>query len=214
MKPVKDEYDWPVYTQEYSEQVDEMEKTAGPNGSDFIVNDWHIDVEKNTIDFKNNLHGNWKQLYTSVFECKPSSVFECGCGGMYHLKNIGILFPNTEIHGVDLLQTQIDFGKKKFNIPQSIMKNIRVRNFATPDATKDLDQYDFVYSHAVMLHLSHVNAIQFLKNMTKIAKKHVFFIEGPQHNYFQLLDEIGETNNFNIEQLVKYNKNAFLLTRK
>jgi 2-polyprenyl-3-methyl-5-hydroxy-6-metoxy-1,4-benzoquinol methylase len=210
--PTKDEYNWQVYTEEYSAQVDEMERTAGPNGSDFLIK--NFTVNDDGIEFHDNLHGNWKQLYSTLYSCQPNSVFECGCGGMYHLKNVRKILPEVEIGGCDLLQTQIDFGRKKFDVPDDIMKNVSVRDFTQPDATEGLSQYDFVYSHAVILHLSHDNAVKFLKNMTKIAKKNIFFIEGPQHNYFELLKLTGEDENFDIEKLEGGNKNAFLLHRK
>lgn len=209
---MKDEYNWPVYTREYSGQIAEMEKTAGDNGSEFLITDFEL--KENHIEFKNKLHGNWKEIYTAIHQTKPSSVFECGCGGLYHLKNIKKLFPNVDVHGCDLLDTQINFGKNKFNVEPEIMNNVRVLNFATPEATKDLSKYDFVYSHAVMLHLSWDNTKIFMKNMTKIANKNIFFIEGYKHEYEEVLKEIDEYNNWEISHPNYFVENSWLLTKK
>jgi SAM-dependent methyltransferase len=209
--PTQDEYNWEVYTQEYSAQVDEMERTAGHNGSDFLVRRWGRKPD-GSLELLDNLHGNWKGIYSAIDEAKPESVFECGCGGMYHLKNIKTLFPDIEVSGCDLLQTQIDFGAKKFAVEQEVLKNVSVRDFTKPDATNNLGRYDFVYSHAVMMHLSGERGIDFLRNMMKISKKHVFFIEGPQHDYMELVVKLGEVNNWDVTKPRAHN--SWLLTRR
>lgn len=195
--PTNDEYNWEVYTQEYSAQVDEMERTAGKNGRDFLVKSWDF-KPSGEIDFHDDLHGNWKGIYSAIHELKPKTVFECGCGGMYHLKNIKTLFPEVVVGGCDLLQTQIDFGAKKFNISQDILQNVSVKDFTQPDATDGLGMYDFVFSHAVMMHLSQERGLKFLRNMIKISRKYIFFVEGQQHNYMELLVSLKEHKNWSV----------------
>jgi len=206
--PVNDEYNWKVYTQEYSHQVDEMERTAGDQGSEFLVTSWNVTDEG--IEYHNKLHLNWRVMYSAIYDCKPASVFECGCGGMYHLKNIKTLFPDIKVSGCDLLQTQIDFGAKKFDIGEDILKNVSVRDFSEP-VDDSLGKHDFVYSHAVMMHVSKEKGIKFFANMLKLSNKYVAFIEGPQHDYIKMLDDLGETDNWDVKEL---RTNSWLLTKK
>lgn len=206
--PTKDEYNWENYTQEYSAQVDQME-AAPHQGSDFLVKNW--DEQVGEIVFYDNLHGNWKDLYSEINRLKPESVFECGCGGMYHLKNIKTLFPDIEVSACDLLNTQIKFGAEKFEIGEDILDNVTVRDFATEEATEGLDTYNFVYSHAVIMHISGEKAPVFLKNMLKISNKYVFLIEGEQHDYVAMLKEIGEDENWTVSNS---KTSRFLFTKK
>ncbi|KKN70802.1 hypothetical protein LCGC14_0426940 [marine sediment metagenome] len=207
--PTQDEYNWKVYTQEYSAQVGEMEQTAGRNGSDFLVK--NSKVTDSGIKFQDNLHGNWEGIYSEIHKLKPQTVFECGCGGMYHLKNIKTLFPNIGVSGCDLLQTQIDFGTERFNVGQDLLKNVTARDFTLPNATDSLGLYEFVYSHAVMMHLSQEKGLKFLRNMLKISTKYVYFIEGDQHDYMDLLVSLGEVKNWNVTRPRAHN--SWLLTR-
>ena len=205
--PTKDEYNWENYTQEYSAQVEQME-AASHQGSDFLVKNW--DEQVGEIVFYDNLHGNWTGIYSEINKLQPKSVFECGCGGMYHLKNIKTLFPDIEVSACDLLETQIKFGAEKFEISEEILENVTVRDFAAEDATEGLDTYDFVYSHAVIMHISGEKAPVFLKNMLKISNKYVFLIEGKQHDYVEFLKEIGVVDNWEVSSEIT---SRFLFTK-
>jgi SAM-dependent methyltransferase len=208
--PTKDEYNWENYTKEYSAQVLDMEKNSGINGSDFLVKNWEIIDGK--LIFHDNVHENWEGIYSAVHRCAPKTVFECGCGGMYHLKNIKTMFPDIEVAGCDLLQSQIDFGAKKFDIPDEILQKVQVCDFSRAGATNNFDTYDFVFSHAVIMHISHNRAVKFFANMLSIAKKYVFLIEAEQHNYMDLLCSIGQEKKWIIERLDT--NNSWLFTRK
>lgn len=194
--PVNDEYHWPKYTKEYAAQMKGIEEAPHLRRSFVVKNSRLTD---GGFEFKDNFHPNWMQLYTSVYECSPNSVFECGCGALYHLHNIKTFFPHIEVHGCDLLQSQIDFGAQKFGISDDILNNVSVIDFSSESATDGLPKFDFVFSHAVMMHLSQKRAKKFLHNMLKIAKKNVFFIEGDQHNYVSILQELGLADKFIIE---------------
>jgi SAM-dependent methyltransferase len=207
--PTKDEYNWEVYTKEYSAQVDEMERLAGKNGRAFLVKSWDIKEDGN-IKFHDDLHDNWMCIYSAIHRLKPKSVFECGCGGMYHLKNIKTLFPNIDVSGCDLLQTQIDFGTKKFAIGRDILDNVKVKDFSLPNAIDDLEVYEFVFTQAVMMHLSQQKVLGFMRNMLQISSKYVFFVEGDQHNYTELLAKIGEDKRWNV---TKPSYNSWFLER-
>lgn len=196
-RPVHDEYNWDVYTQEYSAQAEEAAR-SGHQGSDALVK--HSHATPDGIVYKDNLHGNWKGIYSAIHRLKPASVFECGCGGMHHLYNIKTLMPGVEVYGCDLLQSQLDWGKGFWNIPPHIVKNVKAMDFSKAAATEGMPQYDFVYSQAVVMHLSHEKALRFVKNMAMITKKHLYLVEGPQHDYVELMEMAGELENFEMDK--------------
>ena len=194
--PTSDEYNWPAYTKEYAAQVKHIEEASHLLRS-FTVNKSRL--TKEGFQFDDNFHPNWMQIYNSIYKCAPKSVFECGCGGLYHLKNINTFFPDVRIGGCDLLQSQIDFGVKKFNVPDKILSNVNVIDFTSENATDDLSKFEFVFSHAVMMHLSQNRALKFIENMVKLSSKYIFFIEGSQHDYLALLQKLGVRDKFNVE---------------
>ena len=206
-RPVKDEYNWADYTREYSAQAEEV--AASPHqGNDALVKLSYAAPEG--IVYKDNLHGNWKHVYSTIHRLKPASVFECGCGGMHHLYNIKQLMPGVQVHGCDLLQSQIDWGNKFWSIPPHIRNNVKAVNLAKANAHKEVDKYDFVYSQAVVMHLSHENALKFVKNMAEMSNKYVYLCEGPQHDYIELMEMIGELDNFEMERIAS---NSWLFTK-
>ena len=126
---------------------------------------------------------------------------------MTHIKK---LMPGVQVHGVDLLQSQIDWGEKFWGIPSYVRENVKALNLAQEGAHKQVGKYDFVYSQAVIMHLSHANALKFMKNMVEMTKKHIYICEGPQHDYVELMEMIGELESFEME---KISFNSFLFTR-
>ena len=194
--PINDEYHWPAYTKEYAAQVKGIEEAPHLLRS-FTVKKSRL--TENGLEFDDNFHPNWMQIYNSVYKCAPKSVFECGCGGLYHLKNIKIFFPDIKVAGCDLLQSQIDFGAKKFSVSDEILSNVSVRDFTSSTATDGLPKFEFVFSHAVMMHLSQKRALKFMQNMVKLSSKYIFFIEGSQHDYLALLQTLGVRNKFDVE---------------
>ena len=76
-------------------------------------------------------------------------------------------------------------------------------------------KYDFVYSQAVMMHLSDDRARRFLSNMGKLSNQYIFFIENfTAHSFYKLVREVlpdFELINNNSKFL---QKNFMLLKRK
>jgi 2-polyprenyl-3-methyl-5-hydroxy-6-metoxy-1,4-benzoquinol methylase len=208
MVKTRADFHWPKYTKMYNSQVNEMER----NGFEFLVTKFK--KEADNISFEDNLHGNWKDIYVTIHRLKPRSIFECGCGGMYHLKNIRTLFPEIKVHGCDLLQSQIDYGAKKFDVPKEILNNVRALDFSNPKITDNLSRYDFVFSHAVMMHLPYKQASAFLSNMIKISSKYVFLIDSRRHDYPNIIKELGESDNWDMSKPQGFAKNPWLLVRR
>lgn len=191
-----DEYHWSVYTKEYKAQLEEI---SDKDNMDFFVHDkanWEL----------MNLHPNWKELYQCILSLRVGTAFECGCGGGYHMHNIKTISPNTHVYGCDLLDTQLDLA----------LEWAGVANAFQMDMTKDIThngRYEFVYSHAVIMHLSTENAIRFMKNMDKLSKKYIFMIEGEANheNWYELVKETLPEYRFS--QPNKFINNSILLEK-
>lgn len=199
----KDEYIWENYTNEYTAQLKQIKRD---DSQDFFITEFE---EKNgEIVFKDNLHPNWKELYSTAYELNVKSLFECGFGGCYHLKNMSKIMPNATISGTDLLQTQMDFGINYSKIPDSIKKNMCIMDFSEKNLKHDVGQHEFVYSQAVVMHLNTERGKQFLKNMGKISSKYVFLMEGYKNheNFFDMVKEC--LPNFEFSVVHKYVKNC------
>ena len=213
MRTDHDEYNWNNYTQEYAHQYHEMVATAGNNGSDFLLKEWSVD--NGSLNFRSKLHANWKEIYQAAYGLNPSSVFECGCGGMYHLLNLRTLMPDIRAGGCDLLGTQVEFGTKQFHVPLDILREIRILDFSMDGATRGLGTWDFVFSQAVVMHLSTDKALGFIKNMSLIAGKAIMFMEGRQkHDYPAMFKELGLLEMFDVSSPGRFNPEGLLLIRR
>lgn len=216
MKKLYDDYNWDTYTQIYSEQTrgmlnginDEHEKY------DFILKQSYFDGTK--IVFLENLHENFIDIYQKILELKVSSVMECGCGPGHHLYNIKHLFPNIEIFGVELLESQCYHGFLDLKIPEDFYNNIVIMDFSTPNIASLIGKsYEFVFSQAVMQHLNHYKALEFIKNMSHVSSKYIMMKENPQnHNYESLFNESGILDIFKLEFIKGRMGPSIFLTKK
>jgi SAM-dependent methyltransferase len=209
--PIKqmDDYDWPSYTEIYSKQTSDMQS----EGSHFLVKDSFVEYGK--ITWKDELHQNWKELYTQVLNLQVKNVFECGCGPGYHLYNIQKLMQWVQIYGGELLQTQLDFGKNTLGLPSELFDNIDIVDFSVPCASCLFDyKYEFVYTQAVTMHLNHNKAVEFIRNMANISQKYVFLMENwNNHDYPSLLQESGVLNVFSYQMVDGEHQRYLLLTK-
>lgn len=206
-----DEYNWPDYHREYVGQLNELRKK---DGLDFFIT--HFTANE-TIIFHDNLHPNWKELYSTIYELKPKSVFEVGCGGCYHIKNIVTILPLLEgnIGGMDLLGDQLRFGISFADLPISIARHLLIGNFTDSEDVKKIAQgYELVYSHAVVMHMGTENAVRTLQNMAKVSYKYILLIEGlvNHENWFDLVKETLPDWEFCV--IGNYIDNSILLTKK
>ena len=168
----KDDWNWNTYTKDGYES--ELNRVAIKRTM-LIKN-----FERNNagIIFKDTppLHSNWKEIYEHVYKLNVMSVFECGVGACYHLINIHKICPTISINGCDYSQSQINLGYKYFNLETYDFKNnITVRDLSI--LFEPQKKYEFVYSHAVIMHLKDNKAKNFLLNMAKLSSKYIFLIE-------------------------------------
>lgn len=201
-----DEFSWDKYHTEYSAQITEMQKNT-----DLFIKQI-VEVSDNGLVFRDNLHPNWKDLYNAIYQLNPKSVYEVGCGSGQHLANIHTILSDCELHGCDISLNQLNFGQDELNIDKSIFDNVTVDDFSLIKIDKMLNQYDVVYSHAVLMHVNAVRAKSMLLNMLEISKKYVVIIERSHvHNYEKIIDTL------NIKTIVikptKYGTNLHLIEK-
>ena len=182
----RDDFDWDTYTTEYERQI--VDEVQGEHNLDLIIKKFTTDSKN--IYFEDNLHENWKELYYHIFKLKVNSVFECGCGCAHHLINISKIAPQAEIAGCDYSQSQIDLGYKYCHLGEyEFSKNVYVQDLI--ENISVAKKYDFVYTQAVMMHLSDDRVKLFLSNMGKLSNQYIFFIENfTQHTFYKLVNEV------------------------
>jgi trans-aconitate methyltransferase len=200
-KKLQDDYEWPVYTEIYANQTKGMFNGQNDENEkyDFVIKKSYFDGEK--IVFLDNFHGNFMDIYQKISESNVSSVIECGCGPGHHLYNIKTLFPNVEVFGVELLETQCQYGYCDLKIPAEFYEKIVIGDFSIPNISDRFDKkYDFVFTNAVVQHLNHDKALNFIRNMGKISNKYIMMKENLRnHNYESLFNESGILNEFNLQ---------------
>ncbi len=200
----QDEYEWSVYTTEYSAQLEEIKKN---DNNDFFISTFK--EEENGLKFDGTLHPNWMEIYETAYKLKPKTILECGVGGCYHVKNLHTLLPESEIFGCDLLHTQLTFGRKFSQLPESIKTWQHDMTSEPPEG-----YYEFVFSQAVVMHLSTENAIKMLNNMKAVSTKYVMMVEGIKNhtNWYEMVKKVFGSE-WKFSQPNKYINNSILLTK-
>lgn len=203
----KDEYNWSTYTKNYRDQIDQM---INIKKREFFVK--NFEIVNDQIIVKDNIHPNSKELYSIIYKLKPKSVYECGVGGCYHLKNINMILPRLKITGSDLLETQLKFGKQFSQLPDSIDSSLRVIDM-TKELPDDVGKFELVYTQAVIMHLSTKNAKLFLENMNRLSEKYIILIES-SNNHENFYDFVKETlPGYKFELTNQYITNGIILTK-
>jgi len=196
----RDDFEWPEYSKKYSEQISKIEKENTlilPEGKYSIV-EKKIVLDPSLLP----LHPNHKLLYETIYDLKPSSLLEVGCGCGDHLANIQKILPETKINGSDLLDDQIKFLlsrhpglKTKANL---FVQDITI---SPPDIKVDL-----VYTQAVLMHIHRNNRhLSALKNMFYASKKYLVLIENwSRHNFYNDLRKVSRRRDFPWENIYIY----------
>lgn len=203
-----DDFNWNEYTEiSYLKEIDVMEN----DGYDFKVNKSTV-VNKQLI-LEDKLHPNWVAIYSSIIESNVASVFECGCGGCYHLYNINKLLPTIKVGGCDISEDQIKRASKALEIPESITRLIKLCDFS--QELQFEEKYEFVFTQAVIMHLSYDKAVRFINNMKKLSSKYIMMVENQsEHNFNDLLRESSVLDEFDLVNTVHKGVNGIFLTRK
>ena len=196
----KDDFKWSEYNKEYSRQISEVEKE-----NSLILPDSKYSIVKGKIVLESSLlplHPNHKLLYETIYDLKPGSLLEVGCGCGDHLSNIQKILPEIEINGCDLLEDQMRFllarhPKLKTNA------NLFVHDITLfPPNIK----VDLVYTQAVIMHIQrnnrHLNA---LRNMFHVSKKYIVLMENwSKHKFYNDITKISREQGFPWENIYLY----------
>lgn len=209
-KKPHDDYEWSNYNKIYAQQTADMQR----EGSSFLLKNSELGSDR-IIKWKDNAHQNWKQLYQTVVDLNVTEVFECGCGPGYHLRNIKHLCPYVDTYGIELLQSQLDFGLNTLGVAPATFDTIDIADFSVPCASCLLNnKFQFVYTQAVTMHLEHTKAVEFIRNMANISSQYVFLMENwNNHDYPALLEESGVLNVFSFEMVAGSHQTYLLLTK-
>lgn len=197
----KDDFEWSEYNKKYySKQISGIEKENTlilPEGNYSIV-EGKIVLEQSLLP----LHPNHKLLYETIYDLKPSSLLEVGCGCGDHLANIQKILSETKISGCDLLEDQMEFLLSRH--PELKTKsNLFVHDITiSPSNIK----VDLVYIQAVIMHIHrnnrHLNA---LRNMFRISKEYIVLMENwSRHNFYNDIKNISRKPDFPWESAYLY----------
>jgi trans-aconitate methyltransferase len=187
-----EEYDWNTYTQIYSKQLKEDKEIQYLFNNTKIVGD---KIESNG-DF---IHPNIHHILTKIVQCKPTSVFELGFGAGHWIYNIHNLFPNIKIGGIELLESQITFGREYLKIPDDFFNdNDLFLGDWSVYGTYKLVKYpfEFVYTNAVLQHLNTEKAVSFIKNIIGLEPKHIVLVDGDANHDWEELWKLSEIYNY------------------
>lgn len=208
----QDDFNWENYTSAfYERELNEI--FIKKLNQALIITDVKFD-QNNDLEFVDDLHVNWKELYHTVSKLGVKSIYECGCGCAHHLINNQIVNPDLIVNGSDYSQSQIDVGKKYFNLDNyDFSKRLQVVDMVNCTNIAALGKHEFVYTQAVTMHLSHERAKKFLINMKELSSKYVFLIENTSsHDYEKLIAEIfSDYEKINNGKYIDY---GILLKRK
>jgi trans-aconitate methyltransferase len=208
----KDDNNWKNYTIEYLYQIIE---TYRDKNNDFFITRFNVVADEGGsewLEFPDNLHPNFMELYETAYFLNPKSILEIGCGGCYHLKNLRHVLPSAEIHGCDVSPSQISFGKWFSKLPKDIENGLFIMNFAKHKPER---QYEFIFTQAVVMHQSYDNAMAMMRNVRDASSKYVMMIENPGHHDDwdgMIKDVFGK--DWDMGRPSNYIQHAWLFTRK
>jgi len=213
-KKKRDDFVWEQYTQEYYEEemCDLINGSRDTHKHDMLASDFT--EKEGELVFNDDLHENWKEIYHQVHKLRVKSVFECGCGPAQHLINIHKTSPSVVVNGCDYSQSQIDLGYKYYKLDDyDFSGRLAVKDLTDSSDLDQLGTHEFVYTQAVIMHLSYKRAIKFLLNIKSLSTRYIFLIENPTcHDYDKLLTKaLPEFERVDGEN--KYCPRAILLKR-
>jgi 2-polyprenyl-3-methyl-5-hydroxy-6-metoxy-1,4-benzoquinol methylase len=186
-----DGVNWEKYNKHYSEELKIIEKvhTLVINAEDYKVLNGKVDF---TDPSKLPLHPNAQLLYETVLKLHPNSILEVGCGGGDHLANLKSLIPELEIHGVDLLDKQIEFLNNRH--PNNDFK-LKVVDISENRVI--LPSVDVIYTQAVLMHISEKESRFYnsMENLLKSSARHLVLVENwSQHHFLEAVKKITLPN--------------------
>lgn len=183
-----DDYNWNIYTKEYSTELESISQRYSPQ---LEPGDYEF-VESSLVQRKSKLplHPNHRLLYETLLQLKPSSVVEAGCGGGDHLHNLRVLEPGLQIAGVDRSPEQLELLKVR---APAIFPDTRVFDLTLPFSSH-LPQADIAFTQAVLMHIhtGHGHLVA-LANLFRLARRQVILMENwTRHPFFDDIRRLHE----------------------
>lgn len=168
-------------------------------------------------------------LIAKILSCLPiESVLEFGCSSGPNLHLLAKKLPEARIYGVDISKSAINEGKKHFE--KNNFKNVFLKSGGIETLKEFKDKsIDVVFTDAVLIYFGKDKIEQAIKELLRIAKKRVFFLELNQneansiyndnwmHNYKLLLEKIDSAKTVSLNKLPNnmwpgnWEKNGYLI---
>lgn len=200
----RDDFNFDDYTTCYSQEHRASEQA----GYVYFLKDGDFNFFNGTLQFNVNLCRNIRQLLYQIWAHRDwiKTVYECGCGAGWNIRNMFKVFPHLQIDGSDYSKDQLEFGRQFFAehndtvIPglHDTLKVIDMTQFNAVDQVGKTS--DLVYCQAVTMHLRDDKAIRFIQNMMKLSNRYIFMGENfNYHDYPDLLARAGVHEKFRIE---------------
>ncbi len=170
----QDDFDWSTYTQVYSAQLEEIGQKRLQRLAPGDYNYSGGKLTKARAELM-DLHPNHRLVYETILQLKPASVVELGCGAGDHGHNIKVLYPECQVNGYDLSETQLALLRKR----NSDLDPARFRQMnLTLPAPQSCQAHDIAYTQAVIMHIQAGNGhMVALSNVFRLATKQVLLME-------------------------------------
>jgi hypothetical protein len=180
----QDEFDWYTYTKKFYEK-----QITTSSFSHLIKN---FSITRGELNFHGNICPNHAEIYYQIYNLGVSSVYEAGFGAGQHLINIYEILrecgKEPVIGGCEISEEQLDMGMRLFNIDKyDFLANLQIIDYSIPLLPEEIVKYDFVFTHAVTMHLSTGNCRIFLNNMKLMSNKYIFLVENLASQYYDRL---------------------------
>lgn len=167
-----DDFNWETYTRDkYGPQQEVLDREFNLRVDDTV----HFDAEtKRLMTGKLRLHPNFHTVYETIGRLAPKSVYEVGCGGGDHLRNLSVIYPKMSVYGGDRSTSQIEFLKER---NPEIAEHVQHQDITMPFSTH-WRTAELVYSQAVIMHIkTAVSHLVALSNMFRMAERYVVLME-------------------------------------
>ena len=170
---LQDDYEWQnVYPASHLQQTQQIEQKDElfELPIDVKIVNGKIFIPNTTKD----IHINQKIILEKIIEVLPQSVFEVGFGYGNNLIGIHRLLPEVELNGCDISWKQHYMALQRYGECKKFQ--LIVGDFLELDIPDN--SFDFVFSQAVLMHMSTERAMLALEKMVRISKKYVMSTDG------------------------------------
>ena len=179
----QDEFNWNIYPNFYGNELNKI----ALNYTLVLTKD-NYDIINNEITIRDGylpLHSQHKLLYETILKLTPAEIHEIGCGRGNHMANIQLLSKSKiEVSGSDISDEQLSRLRNDHSHLSDRVKKINI-------ITDNIDPCEFIYTQAVLMHLSDVNCEKAIFNICASAGKMIVLQENfHRRDYETILKKI------------------------